>query len=396
MRIAFVTPRTGPGVLGGAEAVMAEAAAGFAARGHEVEVLATCALDHYSWANELPAGAQQENGLLVRRFPVVRHPSRAALKAQLSVQNGVLPDYDHQVSWLGFQFSVPGMFEYLVRHGESYDAIVFAPYLFWSTSVCLPMVAERAVLIPCLHDELYARLEVLRPVFESPAMIWFLSAPEHELAHRLGPVAPGHSVTGAGVPVPPLDGYQPQRFRDKFKVDKPFLLYAGRREEGKGTAWMLEAFAQLVSEGGPDVDLVVLGKGDLTGPLANFPPEVKDRVIDAGYVPDELRNDAFSAALAYVQPSTMESFSRTIMEAWLAGTPVLANSHSEVVAWHCLRSGGGLTFSGGRDLSAQVRRLIAEPSLAPDMAAAGRAYVLEHYTWPVVIDLMEASLVAAR
>src|ERR1700722_10724852 len=125
MKLAFVPPRFGPGVFGGSEAVTREAAFGLAERGHEVEVITTCALDHYSWANEMPEGLSEENGLTVRRFPVARYPSRPALLAQLSIQAGQIPDLDHQVSWMGFLFSVPGLFEHLLREGQGYDAVIF-------------------------------------------------------------------------------------------------------------------------------------------------------------------------------------------------------------------------------------------------------------------------------
>ena len=397
MKLAFVPPRFGPGVLGGSEALMREAAFGLLSRGHDVEVVTTCALDHYSWANELGEGTSEENGVLVRRFPVVRHPSRAALKAQLSIQSGRVPDLDHQVSWLGFQFGAPGVFEHLLRFGAAYDAIVFSPYLFWTTSVCVPFVAERAVVVPCLHDEPYARLEVLRPVLSDPALAWFLSGPEHALAHRLGPVAPHHSVTGGGVPVP--SAYDPDGFRARYGLVRPFVLYAGRQEEGKNTAWMLEAFAAAVAEGGLDLDLVVLGRGR---PAGARPTGGGDggrprpgRVVDLGFLPDPERDSAFAAAIAYVQPSRMESFSRTVMEAWLAATPVIAFDQSEVVAWHCRRSGGGITFSDRAGFAEGLRLVTSRPDVASDMAAAGRRYVIENYTWPTVLDRMEASLRAA-
>jgi glycosyltransferase involved in cell wall biosynthesis len=392
MKLAFVPPRFGPGVLGGSEAVMREAALGFAARGHEVEVITTCALDHYSWANELPEGTSEENGVVVRRFPVLRHPSRAALRAQLSIQAGRIPDLDHQVSWLGFQFGSPALFEHLLRHGQDYQAVIFAPYLFWTTSVCVPFVAERAVVIPCLHDETYARLDILRPVLADPALVWFLSGPEHILAHKLGPLARRHSVTGAGMPVP--SHYDPVGFMKRHRLSRPFVLSAGRREEGKGTAWLLEAFAAATLDGGLDIDLVTIGKGDLGG-IMGVPKSIADRVIDLGFVSDQERNDAFAAASAYVHTSLMESFSRTIMEAWLASTPVIALAESEVVAWHCRRSGGGLTFSDGAELAQSIRRVTSAPEVASAMAAAGRRYVIENYTWPGVLDRMEASLRAA-
>jgi glycosyltransferase involved in cell wall biosynthesis len=388
MKLAFVPPRFGPGVLGGSEAVSREAALGFAARGYDVEVLTTCALDHYTWANEMPEGTSEEDDVLVRRFPVIRHPSRAALAAQLSIQAGRVPDMDHQVSWLGFQFGSPALFEYLLRHGSRYDAIVFSPYLFWTTSVCLPFVAERAVVVPCLHDETYARLDILRPVLAGPALVWFLSGPEHLLAHRLGPLARRHSVTGAGMPVPA--SYDPAGFMERHRLERPFVLYAGRREEGKGTSLLVEAFRTAVTEGGLDLDLVMIGKGEFVAPRA-----LAGRVVDLGFVSDEERNDAFAAATAYVQPSRMESFSRTIMEAWLAGTPVIARREGEVVAWHCGRSGGGATFSDGSELVAQLHLAGSHPEVAAEMAAAGRRYVIENYTWPTVLDRMEASLRAA-
>jgi glycosyltransferase involved in cell wall biosynthesis len=388
MKLAFVPPRFGPGVLGGSEKVSADAACGFAARGFDVEVVTTCALDHYTWANELPEGTSEQNGLVVRRFPVTRHPSRAALAAQLSIQAGRIPDLDHQVSWLGFQFCVPGLFEHFLRYGDRYDAIVFSPYLFWTTSACVPFVAERAVVVPCLHDELYARLDVLRPVLSDAALVWFLSEPEHLLAHKLGPVSSSHAVTGAGVPVP--EGYDPDGFRARHHVERPYVLYAGRREEDKGLKGLLEGFAMTVQDG-TDLDLVLIGKGALEGELA-VPRSVAGRVVDLGFVSDQERDNAFAAATAYVQPSRMESFSLTVMEAWLAGTPVIALAQSEVVSWHCERSRGGLTFSGPAELAERLRNVVAHPEEAVRMAAAGRQYVLDNYTWPVVLDRMEASL----
>ena len=347
MKLAFVPPRFGPGVLGGSEALVREAALGFCARGHQVEVVTTCALDHYSWANELAEGTSEENGVLVRRFPVVRHPSRAALKAQLSIQSGRVPDLDDQVSWLGFQFGAPGVFEHLLRWGEKYDAIVFSPYLFWTTSVCVPFVAERAVV-----------------------------------------------VTGGGVAVP--SAYDPKGFMERHGLQRPFVLYAGRREEGKNTAWMLESFAAAVSEGDLDLDLVVLGKGQVAGAaVPGGRGEGAGRVVDLGFLPDHERDSAFAAATAYVQPSRMESFSRTVMEAWLAGTPVIAFDQSEVVAWHCRRSGGGVTFADRAGFAECLRLVASRPDRAAEMAAAGRRYVIENYTWPTVLDRMEASLGAA-
>ena len=90
----------------------------------------------------------------------------------------------------------------------------------------------------------------------------------------------------------------------------------------------------------------------------------------------------------------MESFSRTVMEAWLAGTPVIANAASAVVAWHCDRSGAGLTYDDTTELEQCLRFVAEAPTEAAALAVPGRQYVLDHYTWPATLDRMEASLEA--
>ena len=190
---------------------------------------------------------------------------------------------------------------HLLAHGADYGYIVFSPYLFWTTTVCMPLVADHAVVVPCLHDEPYAHLEVIRPVLRDPASVWFLSEPEHELAHRLGPVASHHVVTGAGVHVP--ESYDADGFRSRHGITRPFVLYAGRREHGKGWDWLLSCYAAALESHDPGIDLVTIGAGEVDVPVA-----LKDRVIDLGFLDVAERDSALAAAAASVQPSIMESF----------------------------------------------------------------------------------------
>ena len=214
-----------------------------------------------------------------------------------------------------------------------------------------------------------------------PRSVWFLSGPEHDLAHRLGPVTPHHSVIGSGMEVP--RSYRPDKFRSDYGIDSPFILYVGRREADKGWPWLMELFSRTQVP----VKLVCAGAGD-----AAVPPRLRGRVIDVGLLSIDQRNNALAAALAYAQPSLNESYSRTVMESWLAGRPVLARKGSVVVEWHLARSGGGAAFGTPRELTAQVDRLLADPPRAKEMGERGRAYVLENYQWSHVLDLIEADL----
>ena len=149
----------------------------------------------------------------------------------------------------------------------------------------------------------------------------------------------------------------------------------------------MDAYTAALAVGDPGVDLVTVGAGEIT-----VPPALEGRLHDLGFLPTEERDSALAGALALAQPSLMESFSRSVMEAWLVGTPVLVRDGSEVVSWHCERSGGGRVFADGDALAAALRALVDDPGLGAAMGASGRQYVLDNYQWPVVLDRMEASL----
>jgi glycosyltransferase involved in cell wall biosynthesis len=324
----------------------------------------------------------------VHRFPVVQ-PLTAVTRhrMELRIQAGERLSADEQRAWLNSVFRAPELFHHLVAHAGEYGALVFAPYLVWSTAVCSTVAPERTIVMPCLHDEKYAYLDVFQPELTDPAALWFLAEPEHQLAHRLATLPERHVVTGAGVPIPDVDAYHPERFCRRHGIERPFVLYAGRREGGKGWETLLHQLARLAERDALPMDLVTIGAG-----LVRIPRELDGRVIDLGFVSDDERNDAFAAAVAYLQPSTNESFSRTTMESWLAGTPVVATAAGAVVSWHCERSGGGLVYADEYELAECLAVLAESPETATNLALNGREYVLENYSWSVVLDAMEQAL----
>lgn len=385
-RIAFVPPRYGDDVVGGAETVLRQAAERLAGRGWEIDILTTCARDHYTWANAYPAGSERHGDLTVFRFPVV-HPRESSLWQSLDrrIRLGSSLSMAEQHAWVNGRFRVPGLFHHLVAQAHSYRAMVFSPYLFWTTVVGATVAPERTVVIPCLHDENYAYLPVFRPLLAGSAQVWFMSEPEHQLAHRIGPVAATHPVTGEGVLIP--ESYDPDGFRARHGLSRPYALFVGRRESGKGWQDLLRAFVRAVTRLGVDLDLVTFGVGKVDAPSL-----VADRVHDLGWLPDEEVGDAYAAAAAYIQPSLFESFSRTIMESWLAGTPVIANGASDVVRWHCERSGAGLLYSDEYELAQYLALVADNPDRLGGLGDLGRRYVLANYTWDAALDRMEAAL----
>jgi len=383
--IAFVSPRFGDGVIGGAEAVLADAAFGLARRGYNVEILTTCARDHFTWSNEFPPGRTVVDDVSVVRFPTVIGDGAERKRIGDNILAGKKVSIQDQQLWVNDSLRCPEMWHHVFDNGDRYRALIFAPYMFWTTYAVAQIHPSKSIIMPCLHDEAPARLDIFREVLQAARGLWFLTEPERELGQRMYDPVNHQATVGASVAVP--DRYEPTAFLEKYKLDRPFIYYAGRREWGKGWDSLLSGFNRFISERGRPLALVTSGVGAIDHPL-----QLTADVIDVGLLSDKDRNDAMAAAAAYVQPSAMESFSRTVLEAMLAGTPVIANGASDVVRWHVQKSKSGLLYNNDAELLECLHFAADYPGEFKHAAVEGRRYVLNNFQLNDVLDRMEKAL----
>ncbi|MFQ5558070.1 MAG: glycosyltransferase, partial [Acidimicrobiales bacterium] len=111
-----------------------------------------------------------------------------------------------------------------------------------------------------------------------------------------------------------------------------------------------------------------------------------------GRVSDAERWRLLRSADVLVNPSPHESFSLVVLEAWQVGTPVLVNGWCGPLVEHCLRSGGGLWYTGAADFSVGLERLLDPTGPGAELARAGARYVETEFAWPVVRARYEALL----
>jgi glycosyltransferase involved in cell wall biosynthesis len=116
------------------------------------------------------------------------------------------------------------------------------------------------------------------------------------------------------------------------------------------------------------------------------PDRLSRDVVDLGFVPARDKFDAYAAALALCQPSLLESFSLVMMEAWLCGAPTLVHAGCAVTREHCLASNGGLFFGEYFEFVEALDVLQDDEPLRRRLAASGRAYVLDRFTWPRITE----------
>ena len=198
--IGIVPARFGDKIIGGAEIVLRHIAEGLQERGWAVEVLTTCAVDYFSWDNEVPAGLSEEGGLSVRRFPVVKSTSgreRDVLGHRMLAGDRLT--LAEQVRWVNDDVRVPELYHYLLEHAQDYRALVFGPYLFWPAFTCSQVAPDRSLLWTCLHDEPYAYQQVFEPMLSGVAGLFMQTDPEHDLLHRVNSSPEPHALVGCGV-----------------------------------------------------------------------------------------------------------------------------------------------------------------------------------------------------
>jgi len=383
--VAFVPPRYGLEVIGGAETLVRCLAEELHRRGRPVEILTTCAIDPYTWKTHYPPGIEHIHGVTVRRFHnQSRNVDRKVARTQQEISEGKSISRRRQEYWIRNVVTSEDMVRYLRENRDGYRAFVFAPYLFGTTYQGVLAVKDKAYIIPCLHDEPFAHLSIFRKMMHSARGIIFNSEPEMELVRRLYGKGMRGRVVGMGFEPFTADG---RRFREKYGLEGDFVLYAGRRDVAKNTFLLMRYFCNYVHNTGRDVKLVMIGE-----PRVNIPYSFRDVIVDVGPVDERDKRDSYAAATFLCNPSVQESFSIVIMEAWLVGSACLVHGDCAVTRHHVERSEGGLWFRDYPTFHEAMDVLLESEGLRGSMGARGREYVLSAFCWDRVVESFLAAL----
>ena len=242
-KVAFVTPRYGTQIMGGAETAVRQLAEHLGdLTTWEAEIHTTCALDPLTWADELEPGTSEVNGIRVHRHPtahgrlpdfygldgMVRLAPRQATRAQ-------------GARWVDYNGPVSPQLVDAVGTSDA-DVVAFTPYLYHPTVAAIGRVRTPAVFHPAAHDEPALYLSVFRGTFGDADAFCFYTAAERSLVERMYPVAERPQIVlglgvgdseGAGRPGGELVGLG----------DRPYIVSVGRVDEHKGSKMLASYFA---------------------------------------------------------------------------------------------------------------------------------------------------------
>ena len=405
MRIAFIVQRYGTEILGGSE-YHCRLVAERVAEKHHVDVLTTCARDYISWKNEYPEGSDRLRGVTVRRFANARTRDIEAFNKYSDWIFNNSHGRNDEMEWLKQQGPwSPGLVDYLERHHQNYDVLVFFTYLYAPTVMGIHVAPSKSLLVPTAHDEPAIRLGIYRDVFSSAAgLVWNTDVERRFVSSMFHLRAMVEDVVGCGVDLPdiealdgaevpadaPPDGREPlpphlegpaNAFKRRHRIHGPFALYVGRIYPGKGCEELLEYFQAFIKDGG-DATLMLMGVKLM--PLPEDP-----RVRFAGILPEEERLHALEAATVVIVPSPYESLSLLALESFAVGTPVLANARADVLVDHCRRSNAGLFYADRWEFGEALKLLLRDANLRATLGKNGRAYIHRNYRWSIVLSKYE-------
>lgn len=185
------------------------------------------------------------------------------------------------------------------------------PNLKWYLEGAVPRAVARADLI--LADSNATRADLIELFHAPPDRVRTLYSGYDEMFRRV------------------TDAKELARVREKYKLQKPFVLNVGTIEPRKNLTRLIEAFSKLTIR--DELELVIAGgRGWMYDEIYAAPEKfgVKDRVRWLGFTPDEDLPALYSLAEIFVYPSLYEGFGLPLLEALACGAAVVTATNSSL------------------------------------------------------------------
>jgi glycosyltransferase involved in cell wall biosynthesis len=185
----------------------------------------------------------------------------------------------------------------------------------------------------------------------------------------------------------PLAKARGLRLRRKLGGRLPVVGWVGRMFSGKGLHVLLAASARMRRPH----QLLVVGDGPRRAMEMALAAQlgIADRIHWAGPVPADRMPEYYAAMDVYTHPAISrppdmpawkEQFARTLVEAMLAGVPIVSTRSGEI-PWVVGNGGLIVPEKNPKALAAALDRVLASRRLRTDLGRRGRARAMANFTW---------------
>lgn len=269
------------------------------------------------------------------------------------------------------------MERFLADHIADYDLVVTHNNVFRPAVIAIREARKHGVpsiLIPHAHldDDFYHFPDLLESARDASLVLAAPKAACRFLAEKGCNVRYLPAGCDTGEEFSPQDM---ESFRAVFPSDVPFILVLGRKAGAKGYGKIIAAVEQL-NRDGIQLHAVLIGPDDDGAPVDS------PNASYLGRQPRSVVRGALQCCIALCNMSSSESFGIVLLEAWLAGKPVIANK--DCAAFQDLAIDDDNALMVGEDqLQAAIRTLLLRPELGSRLASNGKA-ITAQFDWAAV------------
>jgi glycosyltransferase involved in cell wall biosynthesis len=393
MRVLHVTQGYWP-AMGGTELVIQRVSEELVCRFHdEVTVFTTdCYSGEAFFNRRLPRMAsrgEEIRGVHVRRFHVESRLSGIVRRLQVPFWRYRLPGNEY-LRTLAQGPRIPGFRGEIAAFPADVIAASSFPLMHMFDAAAAARRTRRPhVLIGGLHPDDKWGFE-RRRIYEAIRESIYIAYTTWEADYVIGRGARRERVfvVGAGVDVERFSGIDRAAARRRLELDEqaPTIGFIGQLGGHKGLDVLVSAMP-LVWKRVPDARLLIAGARSMFVPqlesmIAALPPSQRRRVTVKYDFLDEEKPDLFAAIDVFALPSGFESFGIAFVEAWAAGKPVVGCRRGSVPSLVSDGADGLLVpWQDAGALADALIALVAAPSRAAEMGAAGRRKAHHRYTW---------------
>lgn len=170
--------------------------------------------------------------------------------------------------------------------------------------------------------------------------------------------------------------------KEKYNINKPFILYLGGFSERKNVHGLIKAFAKIYDKLDKEYDLVIVGSyKDQSQTLIKLRDSLnmENKIIFTGYAKDEDLPIYYNGCEIFVYPSLYEGFGLPPLEAMNCKTPVITSNRTSIP--EVVQDGGVLIDPNNiEQLSDSIGNLLSNESLRLYYGEQGYK-ISQNYSW---------------
>lgn len=235
------------------------------------------------------------------------------------------------------------------------------------------------VLTPVHHPRWQGwRYRVYTELYRQADALIVLTSVERQILIDLGVTPDRIHITGIGPIL--AESSDAGKFREKYQISGPMVLFLGQHYAYKGFRQVLES-APLVWQRFPEVEFVFIGPAVRQSEQA-FSAFQDRRIHRLGTVDLQGKTDALAACDLLCVPSMQESFGGVFTEAWAFKKPVIGGRIPAVAEVISQGKDGLLVNQTPAEIANAIISLLDRPDLANTMGGNGYRKVQEQYSWP--------------